>query len=151
MRTCRCGRPVEARQCAQSDWKWYVMCNYCILSTENFDSKKNAEDAWDRQEYTEATTILQKPLKRPEDLDLDGCIELVRAIYSLALHDYEEALPYPEVAKEYRDKHYISVRKEVEDMYRYGYYTGMRFGDAGVQRLKDLVEERAKSRENQAS
>lgn len=161
-RRCRCGRMVEPEKSIYSKGKWRVMCHECVLRTRDFPTPEEAIDAWNGRRFTRSTLIIQKELRGPQDLDNDGCINLVHGIYSRAIQDYEIALEHPEEPVEYEDKKYIRWKDEIETLYRYGFYTDTRLGEAGIELLHQIIERRAeerrkreeaaeRSRENQAS
>ena len=135
-KTCKCGWTVAPEQ---SDLYpgWYVMCKRCILSTDLYDNPEMAADAWNKGIYTPATKLIQKPFMTIDDLDNDGAVNLVEAIYRLAIKDYEEVEHLPD----------SNTKKEIENMYRYGYYTGLSLGEAGVRQLKRIVQQRREERE----
>ena len=148
-RSCKCGWIVHPAKSVYHPGKWYVMCPKCVLSTKDYATEESAIKAWNHYEYTRTTAMLQKPMKTVKDLDNDGAVNLVEAIYRRAIEDYEEALDHPEI-KEYQDKRFATTRKEIEDMYRYGYFTGLSLGDAGVRELRRVIRERAEERERRA-
>ena len=144
-RSCTCGWTVKPARNIYSGGKWYVMCHRCVLSTRNYDTEEKAVNAWNNGRYSLATALIQRPITRTEDLDDDGCIELVKAIYNQAIRDYEVALQHPNI-KEHSDKKYLRWKAEVENLYRYGFYTGTRMEDAGIDLLHKIIEERAEER-----
>ena len=90
--------------------------------------------------------MLQIPLTK-DKMDDNGAIYLAEGIYHRAVLDYEEALEHPEEVKEYSDKHWIQIRKEVENLFKKGYYLDYRPGEKGIKILNDRIEERKRLRE----
>lgn len=174
---CKCGRLVAAEKSLFYKEGWLVICHHCELRTKVYKSEASAVKAWNAGIYAPTSLMVQDRLRktygRAEDLDTDGCADLIGAIYERAIKDYEAALDIPNVPEKYKTyadavhngfkgtrndwaKEYTpgfhgeTTRKEVEDMFWYGDYMDHVPKEAGIRRLQKIIRERKEAREKQA-
>lgn len=139
MRTCKCERTIEPEESISEPGKWRMICHHCMLTTIDYPTVEEAIEAWDKHKFTPNSLMLQKPLK---ELDEDGAVNVVKAMYERLIKDYESDVNSIDGTDEPTDR-----MIDIENVFRKGPYIGYAPGERGVRMLKEEIDRRAIERE----
>lgn len=167
MKFCKCGRMIEPVMSIYRPGKYLMVCRDCMLATRMHDTPEGAEDAWERQKFTKDSRMVQTRFENHQDIDDNGAVNLVTAVYERAIKDYEMGLKsHPDPA------HPSSEMIDVLNLYKRGLYLGYAPGEKRAREILDSIlkereriraiyepkrlknieyKRRQKARENQAS
>ena len=112
---------------------WVYVDNVRGLSTAIYDTQEEALEASQNGIFTETTLAVQKKIESIHDLNNDGCISLIIAIYDNARAEYLDEYKIKAKTKVPVNPNKIN---EIEDFFRNGYYTLYKPGEPAVRELR---------------
>ena len=132
---CRCGKQPQIQYVAE-DKEWCVICTNCFLMTAQYKKIRDAMKAWHDQEFTETSLMLQNKLTM-ETVDNDALAELAKAVCTVAAEDYID-----------------STSQSKESLRKFFQCSPLMMGangDAVIDRLDKICEEKRKEKESKES